>query len=179
MFNLSRQTDYALVALATLAEKQASAEDPLSAAQIAEKYGFAPNVIIKVMKVLQRGGLIRSTRGARGGYYLAHSPAWITLLDVIEAMEGPTRLLPCCTEQEEEECMMCGILPDSLIGRRMKMLNDRVESFFRHITLRDLLATDGGVESVLAAASRTAAKPGNALSQNEFDQLNLQMEESL
>lgn len=171
MFNLSRQTDYALVALATLVEDEASAENPISATQIAEKYGFAPNIVIKVMKVLQRSGLVNSTRGARGGYYLAQSSAWITLLDIVEAIEGPTRLLPCCTNGHEDECSMCGILPDSLIGRRMKMLNDRVESFFHHITLKDLLANDGVMESVLAVGDRDG---GEQLT----NEPNPQMEES-
>jgi len=146
MLSFTRKTDYALVALATLADEDASRCQPLSANRIAQRYDLPPHVLIKVLKTLLRAGLVGSTRGAHGGYYLAKAPAWITLADVIEAIEGKAELTPCCCENGHEHtddsCIACRVLPDCPIGDRMQQLNQRINAFFRQITLKDLLSAD-------------------------------------
>ena len=72
---------FALVELAALPQRQ------LAVAEIGEKYGLSAHHLAKVMQVLVRAGLVRSVRGARGGYQFSGNPRRITLLDVIGLFE--------------------------------------------------------------------------------------------
>ncbi len=96
MFGFTRKTDYALVALAGLADLPAGEPPRLSARQISERYGVPLPVLMNVLKNLLGGGLVRSTRGARGGYSLARQPEGISVHDVIAAIEGPISVTSCC-----------------------------------------------------------------------------------
>jgi FeS assembly SUF system regulator len=141
MLTLTRKTDYALVAMAALAQ-QATEDKPLSAARIAKEFGLPAQVLMKVLKNLQQAGLIASSRGAHGGYFLTQDPQWITLGSVIEAIEGSVRLTPCCTEGEPSTCLACAAMPNCQVRDRMRQLNERVNTLFAQVTLGDLLAPD-------------------------------------
>lgn len=154
-FNLNRKTEYALVALARLAE-QAAKRQPVSAREIAEGYELPVPVMTNVMKALQRAGLIDSVRGAGGGYRLARDPQRITLGSVIESIEGPVHLTLCCEEGEEghhhpnghaaddpdsdEPCPACRVLQNCAITTSMRAFNDLIVETLNRITLSDLVA---------------------------------------
>ena len=142
MVSLTRKTDYALVAVATLAEHEASRHMPLSAADVSGRYGLPRQVMVQVLKDLQRAGLVGSARGAHGGYYLQRNPAWISLADVVEAIEGHTQLTPCCCDNDEEACVGCSVVPICPISERVRQLNGRINAFFQQVTLKDLMAPD-------------------------------------
>jgi Rrf2 family protein len=59
----------------------------LSVADIGQKYGFSSHHLAKVMHVMSRAGLVRSVRGARGGYQFVGNPRRTTLLDVVQLFE--------------------------------------------------------------------------------------------
>ncbi len=59
----------------------------LSVADIGQKYGFSSHHLAKVMHVMSRAGLVRSIRGARGGYQFVGNPRRTTLLDVVKLFE--------------------------------------------------------------------------------------------
>lgn len=143
MLSLTRKTDYALVALAALAEG-ASEDQPLSAARIARDRHLPAQVLMKVLKNLQHAGLIASTRGAHGGYYLTRGADRITLGAVIDATEGAARLTPCCVEDQADACLACQTLPRCTIRQGMRQINERLHALFEKITLGDLLASDFG-----------------------------------
>jgi Rrf2 family protein len=77
----SRLAIFALLELAAHPDRQ------LSVAEIGEKYGVSSHHLAKVMHVLGRAGLVRSLRGARGGYQFSGNARRITLLDVIQLFE--------------------------------------------------------------------------------------------
>jgi Rrf2 family protein len=84
---LSRASSYAIHALAYLAE---SGNGKLTHAEAIAKARGLPNVFLrKCMGSLELAGILRSQRGPTGGYRLARQPEAITLLDVIEAVDGP------------------------------------------------------------------------------------------
>ena len=56
---------------------------------IAKEYNIPLEYLLKIMQQLVRANILRSKRGPRGGFYLARPAAKITMLDVIEAVEGP------------------------------------------------------------------------------------------
>ncbi|PSO48298.1 MAG: transcriptional regulator [Cyanobacteria bacterium SW_9_44_58] len=87
MVELSCKTKYALLALLELAafyQKQ----EPLQIRQIAEKQNISDRYLEQLLATLRRGGLVKSQRGAKGGYLLAQEPWQITLLDLVKCLEG-------------------------------------------------------------------------------------------
>ena len=84
---LSCKTEYALLALLELASHYPQGE-PLQIRQIAALQKIPDRYLEQLLATLKRGGLLLSQRGARGGYLLAREPWKITLLDVINCLEG-------------------------------------------------------------------------------------------
>ena len=84
---VSRSTGYALLAVGYLAQHQS--EGIILSQSIAKKYNIPLEYLLKILQQLVRANLLRSKRGPRGGFNLARSPKKITLLEVIEAVEGP------------------------------------------------------------------------------------------
>lgn len=153
MLTLTRRTDYALVALARLAAVPPASEAPsvLSARQIGQQYGIPVSLLMNVLKDLVKGGLVRSARGARGGYSLARPAAQITIAHVVESLEGPVRFTPCCGEEEEVACKECQLVPKCPITDSVRVLNGRIHEFLTEMTLADLVA--GSSSTLLKRAS--------------------------
>lgn len=84
---ISRSTGYALVAVGFVAE--ASKEKPVMAAKISKEYGIPLEYLLKILQQLVRVNILRSKRGPRGGFSLARDTKEITILQIIEAVEGP------------------------------------------------------------------------------------------
>lgn len=84
---LSSKSEYALLAMLALAARYKDGE-PLQIRQIAVQQHIPDRYLEQLLAGLRRGGLIRSERGARGGYLLAREPWKISILDVINCMEG-------------------------------------------------------------------------------------------
>jgi FeS assembly SUF system regulator len=97
MFRLSKMTDYAVVVLTQLGRAPAGPDSPAiqTAPGIATATGPAEPTVAKVLKLLGQGGLVVSTRGARGGYALARPLSRLAVSDVIVAVEGPIALAAC------------------------------------------------------------------------------------
>ena len=143
MLSLTRKTDYALVALARLAEAGPEQDKPVSVRQIAEEYSLPRPLLMNIFKDLQRAGLVRSTRGAHGGYELAESSEQIHLASVIQAIEGPMSLVICCDEQEADApCSSCTLVDRCPVTVAMRQVNQRMVEFLRQITIRDLMTRE-------------------------------------
>jgi Rrf2 family protein len=84
---LSCKSEYALLALLELAANYGSGE-PLQIRQIAAEQNIPDRYLEQLLATLRRAGLIRSQRGAKGGYILSREPWKITLLDVVNCIEG-------------------------------------------------------------------------------------------
>ena len=85
------KTTYGLLALMELAGVQASGER-LQVAEIAARQGIPERYLEQMMASLRRAGLLRSSRGPRGGYQLARPAAAINLAEVLECLEGEAAL---------------------------------------------------------------------------------------
>src|ERR1700732_312312 len=86
MLRMSRLTDYATVLLAALAGEP---ERVQTAASLAEQTRIAAPTVCKLLKQLQRAGLVISTRGLHGGYQLARPAAQISAAAILDGLEGP------------------------------------------------------------------------------------------
>jgi FeS assembly SUF system regulator len=90
---LSNLADYAVVTMCAAARHCGGART--NAAALAAETGLPAPTVAKVVSRLTGAGLLRSTRGARGGLQLARPAAAITLADIVEAVEGPIALAAC------------------------------------------------------------------------------------
>ena len=83
------KTDYALRAAAELAQAANEGTEPVKGELISESQGIPKKFMENILHDLKRAGLVRTRRGASGGYWLARPPEEIVLADVIRAVEGP------------------------------------------------------------------------------------------
>ncbi len=105
---ITRQADYALRAvlyLAGLAPNQRAATS-----QIAKEQRIPPSFLAKIISQLSIAGLIHTSRGARGGVSLSRAPQEISVLEVVEAIDGPIALNDCTSDPA-----MCILGEDCLI----------------------------------------------------------------
>lgn len=149
MLSFTRKIDYAMVAMTHLAMEQNQMAQPddsesdkqhatISAKQIAELYGLPLPLLTNILKDMKHTALLNSTRGARGGYYLARDADQITLVDVIESAEGPISMTPCCTPEltpKSAQCQLWGHCPLSPMFRK---LHQKMVDFLRSLTVADL-----------------------------------------
>lgn len=84
---LSNKSEYALLALLRLADHACTGE-PLQIRQIAAEEGIPDRYLEQLLAILRRAGLIKSQRGAKGGYLLAREPWKIDVLQVVACIEG-------------------------------------------------------------------------------------------
>lgn len=90
---ITRQADYAVRAVLYLS--QMAPERRASTSQIAQEQQIPPSFLAKIVSQLSVAGLLQTSRGARGGVSLARSPDQISLLEVVEAIDGPILLNDC------------------------------------------------------------------------------------
>ena len=102
MFRIGRMTDYALVILSRMA--RGGAEHVHTAGEVAQATDFPLPTVTKILKQLAREGLLEGIRGARGGYRLARDTGTMSMLEVLEAMEGPVALA-ACVEGVDARCV--------------------------------------------------------------------------
>jgi len=106
MFKLSKKSDYGLIALKHLAQHS---EESVSAREIATHYHIPAELLAKVLQRLTRKGLLASQQGINGGYVLARDPASISIVDVIEAVEGPISMTPCERGSDCQQLTVCSV----------------------------------------------------------------------
>jgi len=90
---ITRQADYAVRAMVYLA--QLGPDQRAATGQIAKEKSIPPSFLAKIVSQLSVAGLLQTSRGARGGVSLAKPPEAISLLDVVEAIDGPILLNDC------------------------------------------------------------------------------------
>ena len=86
---VSAKTDYALRAAAELAKAASEGSGPLKGERISDAQGIPKKFMENILHDLKRAGLVRTQRGASGGYWLALPPDEIWLAGIIRAVEGP------------------------------------------------------------------------------------------
>ncbi|POF63786.1 SUF system Fe-S cluster assembly regulator [Novacetimonas maltaceti] len=106
MLKLSKLTDYAVVALVRLGQK----EDVTTSPVLSRSTGIPEPTIAKVLKVLAAQGIVISQRGARGGYRLARPLSEISVAAVIQAIDGPISLTTCVDGGECDARSKCGLV---------------------------------------------------------------------
>ena len=108
---ISTKGRYALRIMADVA--QHDGEMPVSVREIAQRQDISGKYMEQIISVLTRSGLLRSVRGAQGGYHLAKSPEQITVGMILRAAEGSLAPVSCLehTPNPCERCSACDTLP--------------------------------------------------------------------
>ena len=131
MLRITRLTDYGTVVLAHLARDPGAV---CSAADVARATGIASPTVSKLLKSLARSGLVRSTRGANGGYRLSRAPQEISAATVIDALEGPVSITECSAS--DSHCDYEGIC---CVGSAWQRINVAIRHALEDVSLIDLL----------------------------------------
>jgi FeS assembly SUF system regulator len=134
MLRISRLTDYATVLLAALASEPQRVQ---TAASLAEQTHIAAPTVSKLLKQLQRAGLVSSTRGLHGGYQLARPAAQISAAAILDALEGPVALTDCSVGHGQ-----CEIEESCRVGRVWQRLNLAIRRALYDVSLAQLAGLD-------------------------------------
>jgi Rrf2 family protein len=87
MLSITTKSPYALAALCELAA--CGGEDPVPLGELARRRDVPPQFLEQLFAVLRRAGIIASQRGVKGGYRFARDPSQVTVLEVVELLDGP------------------------------------------------------------------------------------------
>lgn len=129
--NLSKKSRYGITALIDLALN--SKEGHVSLISIAERNGISPQYLEHIFAALRRAGIIKSIKGAQGGYLLGDSSSNISVADIIEALDGTYRI----EKEDTTDGNNVGIslaIQDSIIDK----INDRLDEILQNTSLADL-----------------------------------------
>ena len=130
MLRISKLTDYATVILAHLA----SAPERLqTAAEVSERTGVAQPTVTKLLKQLQKSGLVVSVRGIRGGYQLSRPASEISAAAILDALEGPVAITECASHDSH-----CGIEQACRVGHTWQRINGAIHRALQDINLSQL-----------------------------------------
>src|SRR2546421_9790108 len=147
VLQISRKIDYGLRAMIHLAGlpagKVASLQDMSTGLHIPREF------LAKILKVLAGGSLVRSTRGAHGGYQLARQAREISFLEVIEAVEGPVQLNVCLDHKDR-----CDVSSSCTMYHVWKAGQDRMLEVYRRTTLAELASPVEPRPVVLGVSAR-------------------------
>jgi Rrf2 family protein len=109
---LTRSADYAVRAMLEVSHLTEIEDGRARTHEIAQHQDIPPALLAKLVPLLVRAGLLDSQRGARGGLYLARPASEISLLEIIEAIEGPIALNRCtATPTQCDRIDQCSIHP--------------------------------------------------------------------
>jgi Rrf2 family protein len=129
---IRRHSDYGVRALLYLATANRPA---VPCAELASACAIPKSFAYKVLRKLRAGGLVDGRQGRPGGFNLCGNPAAISLLDVVEVMQGSVTVSRCVME-----CSVCQNAAACPLSVKWKELQDRIVHFLKQITLQDLLA---------------------------------------
>jgi Rrf2 family transcriptional regulator, cysteine metabolism repressor len=137
--NLSTRTKYGVKALSQLLIDSDRGPVPLNV--IAEEQGLSESYLEQLMGTLRRAGLVRSMRGAHGGYSLGKAAGEITVGEIVRALDGP--IAPCDCVLENTSLQHCGKAAGCVAKGVSERLRDSVSELLDSITLAELVKGHG------------------------------------
>jgi Rrf2 family protein len=111
-------------------------ETPLSLKTIAERQEISEPYLEQLIATLRKAGLVKSVRGAYGGYLLAHHPEQITVGSIIRSLEGSIAPAECVSEMDPIECERAENCVTRILWEKIRISIDNV---IDSITLQDMI----------------------------------------
>lgn len=137
MLRIGKMTDYALVIMNRLAKAPASLQ---RMEELAASTQLGLPTVRKLMRQLVAAGLVRSERGAKGGYQLSRFPEMINIAQIVSAVEGPLAITECC--DDDGGCELSG---GCEVESHMPTLNELIVQILSTISLSDMATLSSGV----------------------------------
>lgn len=127
-------TDYAIQVMVSLySADQLEPGIMLSTHKLAERIHLEPPTVSKVMKLLCQQELVKSIRGAHGGYLLERSGEQISVAEIITAIEGPIAMTECSVEDN-----LCGQQSVCGLSTNWRRISEAVASALSGVSLADM-----------------------------------------
>ena len=132
MLRMTKTADYAIVLLT----RMASREDRIfNAPEMAQQTGLPAPTVSKILKILARDGLLRSHRGAKGGYSLERAPEDVSVVEIITAVDGPVGITECI-DDAPGECGQESVCP---VRGNWQRINEAIRQALEDITLAEMV----------------------------------------
>ncbi|MDK2820148.1 MAG: hypothetical protein PWP31_113 [Clostridia bacterium] len=131
---LSTRGEYGLRAMFDLAQRYG--EGPIPLKSIAERQDISEHYLEQLIAILRKAGLVKSVRGAQGGYTLSQEPHEITVGDIIRVLEGPIAPVECLNDDGSENCKH----EDTCVTKDIwEKVRDSISDVLDSFTLGDML----------------------------------------
>ena len=156
---ITTQAEYGLICALHLARR--TDEGPITGREIAALERLPGDYVEQIMLKLRRSGIVRSTRGAHGGYTLARAADEISVHDVISAAEHSTFEVHCTSHPVEEA--RCSSAHDCSIRPVWVLLQRRIDDVLQGVRLSDLLMQESQVRERVGLSEPAVAGGRNAL----------------
>ncbi len=144
---ISTKGRYGLRALIDLA--QYSEIEPVSINNIAARQGISERYLEQLMTLMKKAGLIKSIRGAGGGYVLAKDMSEISVGDVLRALEGSLEPVECTAFRPEDSCEAAGGCVTKYVWQR---INESINQTVDEISIRQLVEESKAIQSNTSSA---------------------------
>jgi Rrf2 family protein len=133
---LSKKTRYAMVSLVRLARDYGNGSVPIS--RIAEEEKIPQRFLEGILLELKGLGIVDSTRGKSGGYFLLKQPKEVSLAEIITIFEGTVGMLACVTTDKYKPCEFCKDETTCKIRKAFLYVYDSSAAILKSTTLQDL-----------------------------------------
>ncbi len=141
--------EYGVICALHLAKR--AGDGPVTGREIAEREGLPVDYVEQILLRMRRADIVKSTRGARGGYALARGPHLISVRDVIAASELQTFDLHCVSHPVAEE--RCSASHACSIRPVWVMLQQKIDSVLDSVRLSDLMLDESEVRERVGLTS--------------------------
>lgn len=130
----SSRARYGLRAMLELALNY-NPEEIMPLVQVAERQGISEGYLEQIMTLLRKGGLVRSVRGAQGGYRLTREPSSLTVGEIVRCLEGPLSPTGCVSEEDPETCVRADYCVTRVLWEKVR---ESIAIVLDNTTLEDL-----------------------------------------
>jgi Rrf2 family protein len=151
---LSSQEEYGLRCLVQLGRESGGS---LTIAELGQREGISAPNVAKIMRVLRKSGLVKSTRGQAGGYTLSRAPREVSIGEALAALGGRIFDAGFCDRHAGSESL-CINLGDCSIRPVLRQVQTAIDEVLGRMTLESLLGSEGDVR-IPANSPRAVALP--------------------
>jgi len=149
---ISTKGEYGIRAMVELSQRYG--EGYVQSSEIAAVRDIPENYLSQLLITLRKAGLIRSRRGPRGGHVLARSPARISLLEAVIALEGPIDLVTCV---EDEVAVDCGFAEQCAVRDVWQRITEATRGILETTSFGDLAQREGEKRADPVSGSQSSA----------------------
>ncbi|MBI5412924.1 Rrf2 family transcriptional regulator [Candidatus Peregrinibacteria bacterium] len=154
MFKISTKGDYGLLLLSALAQRLNCGKKYVSLKEIAQAKNLSLSYISQIILPLKKAGLVTSKEGRDGGYSLSKPANKISIMEILEALEGPLMPTRCCSDKSAK----CGNEALCNLKFTWRAAKSMLADFLSAKTLADTLCPPGGCSTLRPFDELTAGE---------------------